>query len=458
MTVDIQKIALRRLLSTQSTDFYNKLVSKFFNDTNLIIFRKIVKFYEKNMRIPTMQEFYESQKIENIKDYLASQIYVDTPEDQYLSSQFIADQLQDYFIREETINWLDKFMDQLEHLERVEIIDSIQNHILELHKFLPEGEELFDVATIDSFLGEEQFIMYSSGLSTEYDATNGGFGLEELIMFGGRRGSGKSIITLNTAKHQFERNNNSVLFMSIEMRYVEVYYRLMSMLSGVPFMRFIKNDLTNTDKLLLAKTKLETFYEATEEASDLYNNLVKTGNLKEFDYGLKTGKAKFKDKRFHIVDDVNLSLAKIDHYLNLMTKKYDVKMCVIDYLNIVKVEDRMDWKSQIAIADQLKTLSRKYKVMMVSPYQIDASGEARFAKGVLDSADRSFRFTPADLNEDPSVLPFEITKIRNGKSMKFNVHMDWECLKIVPESSKVIEGKILNKYGNDEKEFAGDLG
>jgi replicative DNA helicase len=239
-----------------------------------------------------MQEFYESQKIENIKDYLSSQIYAEIPEEQYLSSQFIADQLQDYFIREETINWLDKFMDQLEHLERLEIIDSIQNHILELHKFLPEGEELFDVATIDSFLGEEQFVMYSSGLSTEYDVVNGGFGLEELIMLGGRRGSGKSIITLNTAKHQFEKNNNSVLFMSIEMRYVEVYYRLMSMLSGVSFMRFIKNDLNTADKLLLAKTKLETFYEATEEASQLYSDLVKTGNLKEFDYGLKTGKAK----------------------------------------------------------------------------------------------------------------------------------------------------------------------
>ena len=458
MSVDIQKVALRRLLSTQSTDFYNKLVSKFFNDTNLIIFRKIVKFYEKHMRIPTMQEFYESQKIENIKEYLESQIYAEIPEEQYLSSQFIADQLQDYFIREETLNWLEKFMDQLENLERVEIIDSIQNHVLELHKFLPEGEELFDVATIDSFLGEEKFVMYSSGLSTEYDAINGGFGLEELIMFGGRRGSGKSIITLNAAKHQFERNDNSVLFMSIEMRYVEVYYRLMSMLSGIPFMRFIKNELSVQNKLELAKTKLDTFYQTTDEATDLYNSLVKTGNLKEFDYALKTGKIPFKDKRFHIVDDVNLSLAKIDHYLNLMTKKYDVKMCVIDYLNIVKVEDRMDWKSQIGIADQLKTLSRKYKVMMVSPYQIDATGEARFAKGVLDSADRSFRFTPADLNEDPSILPFEITKIRNGKSMKFNVHMDWDCLKVVPESSKVIEGKILNKYGNDTKEHVGDLG
>jgi len=410
------------------------------------------------MRIPTMQEFYEIQRKEQIKDYLNSQIFQETPEDQYLSNQFIADQLQDYFIREETVNWLDKFMDQLENLERAEIIDNIQNHVLELHKFLPEGEELFDVATIDSFLGEEKFIMYSSGLSTEYDAINGGFGLEELIMFGGRRGSGKSIITLNTAKHQFENNNNSVLFMSIEMRYVEVYYRLMSMLSGVPFMRFIKNELNLENKLLLAKTKLDTFYQPSEESQDAYKKLVQTGDFKEFDYSLKTGKIPFKDKRFHIVDDVNLSLAKIDHYLNLMTKKHDVKMCVIDYLNIVKVDDRMDWKSQIAIADQLKTLSRKYKVMMVSPYQIDATGEARFAKGVLDSADRSFRFTPADLNEDPSILPFEITKIRNGKSMKFNVHMDWDCLKVVPESSKVIEGKILNKYGNDEKEFVGDLG
>ena len=458
MMIDMQKIALRRLLLTQSTDFYNKLVNKFFSDTNLVLFRKVVHFYEKNMRIPTMQEFYEMQRKEHFKEYLLSQVYVETPEDQHLSNQFIADQLQDYFIREETVTWLEKFIDQLENLERVEIIDNIQNHVLELHKFLPEGEELFDVATIDSFLGEDKFVMYSSGLSTEYDIVNGGFGLEELIMFGGRRGSGKSIITLNTAKHQFENNNNSVLFMSIEMRYVEVYYRLMSMLSGVPFMSFIKNELTADNKLLLAKTKLDTFYKTSEQAQDAYKKLVQTGDFKEFDYGLKTGKLPFKDKRFHIVDDVNLSLAKIDHYLNLMTKKYDVKMCVIDYLNIVKVEDRMDWKSQIAIADQLKTLSRKYKVMMVSPYQIDATGEARFAKGVLDSADRSFRFTPADLNEDPSILPFEITKIRNGKSMKFNVHMEWDCLKVVPESSKVISGKILNKYGNDSKEFAGDIG
>ena len=459
MAVDIQKAAIRRLLDTQSTDFYNKLVHKFFTDTNLLLFKRIQKFYEHHMRIPTTQEFYELQKSGHTREYLESQILIDSAKAQELSSEFLAEQLQDYYIREETIGWLDNFIGQLESLERIEIIDKIQTHILDLHKFMPDGEELFDVAKMDLIQDSERFVMFSSGLSTEYDAINGGFGLQELIMFGGRRGSGKSIITLNAAKHQFLNNNNSVAFFSIEMRFVEVYYRLMSMLSEIPFMKFLRNELTAEDKLIVAKTKLDTFYEKCDEGVDLYNKLLRDGNVKDFDFALKSGKVPFKSKRFHIIDDVNLSIPKIDHYLNLLTKKYDVRATVVDYLNIIKVEDRMDWKSQIGLADSLKVLSRKYDQMMMSPYQIDATGEARFAKGVLDSADRSFRFTPADLNEDPNILPFEITKIRNGKSMKFNVHMNWDCLKVIPEkSTEAIGGKILNKYGNDTKENVGDLG
>jgi replicative DNA helicase len=224
-------------------------------------------------------------------------------------------------------------------------------------------------------------------------------------------------------------------------------------------MKFFKNELTAEDKLVIAKTKLDTFYETCDESQALYTKLIRDGSIKDFDFALRSGQVPFKAKRFHIIDDVNLSIPKIDHYLNMLTKKYDVRATVVDYLNIIKVEDRMDWKSQIGLADSLKVLSRKYDQMVMSPYQIDATGEARFAKGVLDSADRSFRFTPADMNEDPNILPFEITKIRNGKSMKFDVHMDWDCLKVVPEkSSEAIGGKILNKYGNDVKENVGDLG
>lgn len=456
--VDIEKLALKRLLDSQSTDLYSKLVNKFFTGSNLLVFRKIQKFYEENMRIPSTQECYELIVQISLKDYLESQIFTQNVDSSLITNDFLADRLQDYYIRDETIKWLDSFIDQLEGLEKTEIIDHIQNHILELHSFIPEGEELFDVASLDSVLEEDKFSMFSSGLSAHYDAINGGFGLQELIMFGGRRGSGKSIITLNSARHQFENNNNSVLFMSIEMRYIEVYYRLMSMLSRIPFMKFLRNELTVEDKIHIAKTKLNTFYQVTEDTPKLVKRLEENKNIKEFDQFLKKGVIPFKNKRFHIVDDTNLTLARIDHYLNMLTKKHNVKMCVVDYLNIVKVEDRMDWKSQISIADHLKTLSRKYDTMMITPYQIDATGEARFAKGVLDSADRSFRFTPADLGDNPDVLPFEISKIRNGKAMKFDVHMDWDCLRILPESGTIKSGKILNKYGNDVKEQMGDLG
>jgi replicative DNA helicase len=458
MAVDLQKLALKRLLSNQSPDFYNKLVNKYFTGNNLILFRKVNNFYTKNLRIPSLDEFYELQKQENTKNYFKREFLdVSLEGENTVDNEFISSQLQDFYIREETISFLDKFIDDLDNLEQTEIIDKIQEHILSVQKFIPEGEELFDVATIETVPQEQNFVMFPSGLSSEFDAENGGFGLQELVLFGGRRGSGKSIITLNMALNNFLLNN-SVMFMSIEMRYVEVYYRLMSMISGVPFSNFMLNKLTREDKLQVAKSKLETFYQSTEDSTRIYNKLAQDMNFGEFDAELKKGSLQFKKNRFHIIDDVQLSLARIDHYLNMMTSKHDIKMCVVDYLNIVKVEDRMDWKSQINISDSLKTLARKYKVIMISPYQIDATGEARFAKGVLDSADKSFRFMPSDLNEDPSALPFEVAKIRNGKAMKFNVHMDWDCLKIDSNKSKAISGKILNKYGNDTSETGRDLG
>jgi replicative DNA helicase len=459
MAVDLQKLAIKRLLASQSADFYNKLVNKYFTGNNLLLFRKITNFYNKNLRIPSSQEFYELQKQEASKDYLKRQILEPILEGEgSIDNSFITSQLQDFYIREETITFLDKFIDELDNLEQTEVIDRLQDFILTVQKFIPEGEELFDAATIDTVPHENSVIMHPSGLSSEFDSVNGGFALEELILFGGRRGSGKSIVTLNMALNNFALNN-SVMFMSIEMRYIEVYYRLMSMISRIPFSKFMLNQLDAADKIKIAESKLKSFYNtSSEESNTLINELRKTGSISDFDKKLKQGLVPFKSNRFHIIDDAQLSLARIDHYLNMMTSKHDVKMCVVDYLNIVKIDDRMDWKSQIHIAESLKTLARKYKVIMISPYQIDASGEARFAKGVLDSADKSFRFMPSDLSEDPNSLPFETAKIRNGKALKFNVHMDWDCLRIDANKSIAISGKILNKYGSDNKETGRDLG
>jgi replicative DNA helicase len=165
-----------------------------------------------------------------------------------------------------------------------------------------------------------------------------------------------------------------------------------------------------------------------------------------------------------MIDDEGLTLTRIDHYCNMFSSKYPrFNMAVVDYVNIIKHEDQKDWKTQIIIADQLKSLSRMYDVTMLSPYQIDASGEARFAKGILDSADRSFNFFPPAESEDRSLeskITVHTTKIRNGKHMSFDVMMDWSCVKVNPNVSSIVNERPHNatKFGSDnEKQGPKDI-
>lgn len=463
MAIDLQKLALRRLLDTQSNDLYSKLLNQYFTGINAVLYDKIKSFYKANTRLPSSNEFLAMHKDVQLQDYIENQIYSDDNSCEGLQDEFLVTQLQDYYIREETISFMDKVIDELDGLEKVEIVDKFQNHLLHLNQAIPHDDELYDVAEIDFFPSEEDFKIYPSGLSHEYDATNGGFATQELVLLGGRRGSGKSIISLNLALNRFLQGN-TVSFFTIEMRYKEVYDRLLSIISGVPFLDIFRNQLTNEQKIRIAEAKFDVFYKESDVATHLLQELKKTNDFKKFDNRLKIDKPELKDHRLFMIDDESLTLNRIDHYCNMFSNKYPrYNMAVVDYVNIIKHEDQKDWKTQIIIADQLKSLSRKYDLTMLSPYQIDASGEARFAKGILDSADRSFNFFPPPENDDRSLeskITVHTTKIRNGKHMSFDVMMDWACVKVNPALSTVVNERPHKaaKYGSDnEKQGPKDI-
>jgi hypothetical protein len=102
-------------------------------------------------------------------------------------------------------------------------------------------------------------------------------------------------------------------------------------------------------------------------------------------------------------------------------------------LNQIVVEEgksQFDWQPQIVVSKKLKELARKHKVVMVSPYQIDATGEARFAKGILDAADIALIMEPHD--KDEGAVSFNTTKIRGGPPMNFTSAINWDTLRISP--------------------------
>ena len=462
MAIDLQKLTLRRLLDTQSNDLYSKLLNQYFTGINSVLYDKIKSFYKANTRLPSTDEILTLRKDAGLQEYIENQICAEDNHNEQIADEFLVAQLQDYYIRDETIHFMDKFIDQMDNMEKVEVEDKFQNHQLHLNQAIPHDDELYDVAELEFFPSEDDFKIYPSGLSNEFDSVNGGFATQELVMLGGRRGSGKSIISLNLALNRFLQGN-TVAFFTIEMRYKEVYDRVLSIISGVPFLDIFRNQLTDGQKIQMAKSKFENFYKPSDKITEMINELGYTKDFKNFEKRVKIERPELKDNRLFMIDDKSLTLNRIDHYCNMFSSKYpNYNMAVVDYVNIIKHDDQKDWKTQITIADNLKSLSRKYDLTMISPYQIDASGEARFAKGILDAADRSFNFFPPPEDADrelESKISIHTTKMRNGKHMSFDVLMDWSCVKINPNSSELISEKPHNavKFGTDKQEGAKDL-
>jgi hypothetical protein len=67
---------------------------------------------------------------------------------------------------------------------------------------------------------------------------------------------------------------------------------------------------------------------------------------------------------------------------------------------------------------------------MISPYQIDKKGEARFSKGLLDSPDIAF-LLESHTKEDGAIT-LTSTKTRSGPEVEFTSPIDWDSLKISP--------------------------
>jgi hypothetical protein len=126
MALDLQKLALRRLLDNKDPDLYSKLSSVYFTGANAALFDRVQSFYKANIRIPTLDEFQVLKKEASLQEYFDTQILDDENKFDEVADEFLIGQLQDYFIREETIAFLDKFIDELSELEKVEIVDKFE--------------------------------------------------------------------------------------------------------------------------------------------------------------------------------------------------------------------------------------------------------------------------------------------------------------------------------------------
>jgi replicative DNA helicase len=428
--VDVSAVVLNKLLSEQSLDIWAKLKLVFLDPAYSSLYSVINKHYERYNKLPNFDDLELTIREGPAAKTLATLKLTELPD---VSAEVALDALIDQYTQNETVKLLDKFVDKLPLYDSNEIKENLSTIALTIEEKTHTSEKVYTMSDILLFrnpqeLEKERVYL---GLNNTFDAVLGGVARQELILIGGKRGSGKSITSSNIFINQYE-SGNSCLYFSIEMTAIEVMERNLAILANVNHQSLKQNKLTDEEVLKVVKARAEMF----EDADQTVLEFMRHRDRFKFEETLVRNYRLKQTNQMVIVDDRDLSIGAIDLHIGKMKARFGDKLAVVvvDYLNQIVADgiDQYDWKPQIEVSKKLKNLARKYEIVLVSPYQIDASGEARFSKGILDAADIALVMEAHD--KEKQAITFETTKIRGGKEMQFTCPIDWDTLRISPQT------------------------
>ncbi len=428
--MDTSAVVLNKLLTERNLDIWAKLKLVFLDPAYSSLYSVVNKYYEKYSAIPSFDDLEITLREGPASKTLATLRLTEVPD---VSAEVALDALIDQYTQNETVKLLDKFIDKLPLYDTNEIKENLATIALTIEEKTHTSEKVFTMADMMMFsrpedLEKERVYL---GLNNSFDSVLGGVARQELILIGGKRGSGKSIASSNLFVNQYESGNSSIYF-SIEMTAKETMERNLSILANVNLQNLKQHKLTDDELLRVVKARAEMFV----DSQDLVSEFLRHRDRFKFEELLVRSCSLKPDNQMIIVDDRDLTLSSIDLHIGKAKAKFGdkLKLVVVDYLNQIVLEgnDQYDWKPQIEVSKKLKNLARKYEIVMVSPYQIDKDGEARFAKGILDAADIALTMEAHD--KETNAISFETTKIRGGKEMAFTCPIDWDTLRISPQS------------------------
>lgn len=431
MSVDISGLVLNRILAnpTEGLEAWAKLKLSFFGTEYTSIYSAIAKYYAKHSKLPSFNDLEVSVRDQLLKNNLKALSKLEVPEN--VSLEILTTAIIDEFTQAEVIKKLENFVDNITLLDTEEIKQELANILLHLEEKTHTSEKVCLMSDI-TVLEDDELHTYQVplGFNNKFDAEVRA-ATSELVMIGGKRGSGKSVVATNIFCDQYNQGNVGLYF-SIEMDKREVFNRTLSILSGVRHDKIRNGEYDPQDLKKIAKVRANMF----ENAESYYNEFLDTGDFKHFEHTLvKECKLK-QDNQLVIIDNQRLTLADIDMNIQKFKSQFGDKLrtVIVDYVNQIEIEDIYAWKQQITLSKQLKNFARKYDVVMVTPYQIDKEGEARFAKGLLDAADIAMT-----LKANADHITFESTKQRSTSAFKLNSGIHWDTLRIHPEEYHIPE-------------------
>ena len=341
--------------------------------------------------------------------------------------------LKNEYTQVEILDELDKFIDKTVAISSAEEnVEAIQQIVLDIGEKVDLKAPEENMQTIPLFDSEKDLKKFLPlGLNDDYDQFLK-FSPRDLILVGGRRGAGKSIACCNIAHNVYEQGKSAIYF-TIEMDSRSILQRMCALGARIPISRLATRNLTTVEWDRVAAWWAGRF----SGGAELLPEYKQTRDFDAFHAKLQT--KPLNDGQLDVVYDPMLTLSRIRQELESKVSQRDYGVIVVDYLNQVKRSNapsrsgQYDWTEQIEVSKTLKSIAQEYEVPVFAPYQTDNTGEARFAKGILDAADAAF--TLETWSPEDEAITFNCTKMRSAKMEGFTSVMDWETLKIGPQSA-----------------------
>lgn len=445
--MNLASALIKQVLVVQDYDTWMNVRKHYLPNEYHQLFDIVTKHSDRFHKLPTLEELkLEVRDAATLdKVYALESIEVET------EPFLLLDYVKNEYAQKEALFQLDKWVDGTISFETAEeVVRHLQQIAIDLEEkveLTPAEESMQRIELFES--DEDMAKRVTLGMNSEFDA-NHDFRSIDYILIGGKRGSGKSIVSSNVA-HRTVENNKRALFFSIEMDAREVLQRQCAIAAKVPFFKIRNKNLNNIEW-----ERVVDWWASRYQDSEAH---VKS-YLEHRDFGkfhTSIARNPLVDAYVDIVYDPGLTLGRIKAETEKRARDGNLGVIIVDYINQVKriagfsSNGQYDWKEQIEISKALKHLAQEYQVPVLSPYQIDASGEARFAKGILDSCDAAFTLD-SHTHED-ACITFQCTKMRAmDDESTFTSAIDWNTLTIGPASAVPPVKETKGGFGKPKKQ------
>ena len=203
-------------------------------------------------------------------------------------------------------------------------------------------------AALQSAAEEIELVQKNQGLAgiptgfTQLDKDTNGFHPGQLVIIAARPGLGKSTLALDIAREAAINKKMATAIFSLEMSQTEIAMRLLSAETGIYLQSMRSGSITDNEWAIIAERR----------------SAISAAPL--------------------IIDDSpNLNIVEIRAKCRRMLKEYDLKMVIIDYIQLMtsgkKVENRQQEVSEFSRS--LKLLAKELKVPVVALSQLNRKSE-----------------------------------------------------------------------------------